>query len=93
MIQGCSLSLLSVIARLPRKHLGTTLSISGLKWMFIVRHVFSQSADLAVLVNGRYCKSNPPLSYNQSLKKTQQEYCLEVKAWIKTVHKTLPPAL
>lgn len=49
MIQGCSLSLLSVIARLPRKHLGTTLSISGLKWMFIVRRVFSQSADLAAL--------------------------------------------
>lgn len=49
MIQGCSPSPLSVIARIPRKRLGTTLSISGLKRMFIARHVFNQSADLAAL--------------------------------------------
>lgn len=44
--QSCSPSLLS---RLARKHLGTTLSIPGLKWMFIARHVLNWSAGLAPL--------------------------------------------
>lgn len=46
MFQGCSLSLLSGLARTP---LGTTLSILGLKQMFIARHGLIWSADLAPL--------------------------------------------
>lgn len=46
--QGCSPSLLYKVAR---NHLATTLTISGLKWIIIARHVLNWSADLALLIS------------------------------------------